>query len=377
MAEIQGSYDELFTAVPNALAGVLDSGETGASVAVFVDGRPVVDVWGGHADAGRTVPWQHDTITNVFSVSKLMGVLCALILADRGEIGLDLPVARYWPEFAAAGKENVLVRHVLGHTAGLPDFDPPFAVEDLYDWRGATARLAAQAPRWEPGTAAGYHSITQGFLIGEVVRRVTGSTLGEYFAAEVAGPLGADFHIDLSPEDDARLSPTLPPPGESEDFVAAAPGPKAEPVPAGHEGLTIRHSNSPAWRRSQIPAVGGYGNARSVALVQSVMACGGTVRGVRLLSPEGCARGWEEQFRGEDSILGMSIRYGMGYGVFGNTYGWGGWGGSMLMLEPQSRMAVAYVTNQVPAPELASSGGHGLEMVMAAYDGLKALNKDS
>jgi len=142
-------------------------------------------------------------------------------------------------------------------------------------------------------------------------------------------------------------------------------------------GLTIRHGNSTAWRRSQIPAASGYGNARSVALVQSVMACGGMVQGVRLLSPEGCARAWEEQFRGEDRIIGMSMRYSMGYGVFGNNYGWGGWGGSMLILEPESHMAVAYVTNQMPDPELASSGGHGMELVMAAYDGLKALSKEA
>lgn len=375
MAEIQGSYDELFAAVPNALVGILDGGETGASVAVFVDGRPMVDVWGGYVDAQRTAPWQRDTITNVWSVSKLMGVLCTLMLADRGELDLDAPVARYWPEFAAAGKERVLVRHLLGHTAGLPDWVPSIEVEDFYDWEHATSLLAAQAPRWEPGTAAGYHSITQGFLVGEVVRRVTGRTVGDYFAAEVAGPLGADFYLKLPPEQDARVAPTVPPAGRTEEFVAAAPGRDAEQAPADRAGLTIRHGNSTAWRRSQIPAASGYGNARSVALVQSVMACGGTVQGVRLLSPQGCARAWEEQFRGEDRIIGMSMRYSMGYGVFGNSYGWGGWGGSMLILEPESRMAVAYVTNQMPDPGLASSGGHGMEFVMAAYDGLRALSK--
>ena len=368
MAEIQGSYDELFSAVPAALAALLDAGDAGGSAAVFVDGAPVVDVWGGFADADRTIPWQRDTIVNVWSVTKTMTALCALILADRGELDLDGPVARYWPEFAAAGKEGVLVRHLLAHTAGLPDWDSPATPGELCDWAAATARLAAQAPRWKPGTAAGYHSLTQGFLVGEVVRRVTGRSVGEFFAGEVAGPLGADFHIGLPAEHDHRVALSVPPPSRDEDYVASAPG--AAATPAAGPRIRVRDGNSVAWRRAQVPAASGFGNARSVALVQSVMACGGTVRGVRLLSQAGCDRAWEEQFRGEDRILGTSMRYGLGYGLFGSTYGWGGWGGSMVMVEPDARMAVAYVTNQILEP-----GGdiRGLEIVMAAYDGLKGL----
>ncbi|MGW7048250.1 serine hydrolase domain-containing protein [Streptomyces avermitilis] len=365
MAEIQGSYDDLFTAVPGVLAALLDAGDVGASVAVFVDGEPVVDVWGGFADADRTIPWQRDTIAGVWSVTKTMTALCALILADRGELDLDLPVARYWPEFAAAGKDGVLVRHLLAHTAGLPNWDG--SVEELYDWPSATARLAAQAPQWEPGTAAGYHSLTQGFLVGEVVRRITGRSVGEFVADEVAGPLGADFRIGLSAEHDHRVALSVPPPSRDEDYLASAPGKTA--ASAG-TGIRVRDGNSVAWRRVQIPAASGFGNARSVALVQSVMACGGTVRGVRLLSQAGCDRAWEEQFSGEDRILGMPMRYGLGYGLFGSTYGWGGWGGSMVMIEPDARMAVAYVTNQMREP---GDDNRGLEVLMAAYDGIKAL----
>src|SRR3954447_15225660 len=264
MADIQGTYDDLFSAVPNKLAELLAEGDVGGSVAVFVDGEPVVDVWAGHADAARTAPWERDTITNVFSTTKTMTALCGLILADRGDLDLDAPVARYWPEFAAAGKENVLVRHLLSHTAGLPDWDGP--IEDLYDWPAATARLAAQAPLWEPGTAAGYHSLTQGFLVGEVVRRITGRTLGEFFAAEVAGPLGADFHIGLPAEHDHRVALTVPPPSRDEDYAASAPGDSATAVPG--TPVRVRNGNSVAWRRAQIPAASGFGNARSVALVQ-------------------------------------------------------------------------------------------------------------
>jgi CubicO group peptidase (beta-lactamase class C family) len=366
MADIQGSYDELFAAVPSALAGLLDDGDAGASVAVFVDGEPVVDVWGGFADADRAIPWQQDTITNVWSVTKTMTALCALILADRDELDLAAPVGRYWPEFAAAGKEKVLVRHLLAHTAGLPDWDGP--VEDLYDWPSATARLAAQAPQWEPGSAAGYHSLTQGFLVGEVVRRITGRSLGDFFAGEVAGPLGADFHIGLPAEEDHRVALTIPPSCRDEDYAASAPGGSAPP--AAGTAVRVRDGNSAAWRRAQIPAASGFGNARSVALVQSVMACGGAVHGLRLLTQTGCDRGREEQFHGVDRILGMQVRYGLGYGLFGSAYGWGGWGGSLVMVEPDDRMAAAYATNQMREP---AGDTRGLEVIMTAHDGLKGL----
>ncbi|MER6955664.1 serine hydrolase domain-containing protein [Streptomyces sp. NPDC000618] len=363
--DIQGSYDDLFTAVPTALAALLDGGDAGGSAAVFVDGEPVVDVWGGFADAERTVPWQRDTIVNVFSVTKTMTALCALVLADRGELDPDAPVARYWPEFAAAGKEGVLVRHLLSHTAGLPDWEGPVA--EVYDWSAATARLAATAPQWEPGTAVGYHSLTQGFLVGEVVRRITGRSPGEFFADEIAGPLGADFRMGLPAEHDHRVAATIPPPSHDEDYAASAPGAAA---PTAGTVLRVRDGNSVAWRRAQIPAASGFGNARSVALVQSVMACGGSVRGVRLLSRAGCERAWEEQFSGEDRVLGMPVSWGLGYGRFGGTYGWGGWGGSLVVIEPETRMTVAYVTNQMREP---ADDQRGMEIVMAAYDGLKGL----
>lgn len=369
MADIQGSYDDLFTAVPTALAALLDGGDLGGSVAVFVDGEPVVDVWGGFADAARGVPWQRDTIVNVWSVTKTMTALCALVLADRGELDPDAPVARYWPEFAAAGKEAVLVRHLLSHTAGLPDWDGPVA--DIYDWPAATARLAAQAPQWEPGTAAGYHSLTQGFLVGEVVRRITGRSPGEFFADEIAGPLGADFRMGLPAEHDHRVALTVPPPSRDEDYTAgAARSDVARTVTATPTAIRLRDGNSVAWRRAQIPAASGFGNARSVALVQSAMACGGSVHGVRLLSRAGCDRAWEEQFSGEDRVLGMPISWGLGYGRFGGTYGWGGWGGSTVMIDPEARAVVAYVTNQMREP---AQDTRGLDLVMAAYDGLQGL----
>ena len=313
MAEIEGFCDERFSAVRDALAELLDGDDVGASAAVFVDGEPVADLWGGYADAARTRPWERDTITNVWSVTKTMLGLCALILTDRGELDLSAPVARYWPEFAACGKENVLVRHVLAHTSGLPDFDPPVAAADLYDWPAVTQRLAAQAPRWEPGALAGYHSLTQGFLAGEVVRRITGKPLGAFFAEEVAGPLGADFHIGLPAEHDHRVADLVAPPSSpAGDWVASSPAGGPDPGALSGDdaspGIRISDGNSLAWRRAQIPSASGFGNARSVAAVQSVLACGGAARGVRLLSQAGCELARQEQYRGVDQILGMSVR---------------------------------------------------------------------
>ena len=198
MAEVGGTCDERFELVRTTFAKSLDAGaDVGASVAVYLDGEPVVDIWGGYADEARTQPWERDTITNVWSTTKTMTFLCALVLADRGELEFHAPVARYWPEFAAGGKERVEVRHVMGHTAGLSGWTEPLEPEDLADWEKVTSLLAAQEPWWEPGSASGYHAVTQGFLIGEIVRRITGASIGSFFADEIAGPLGADFHIGL------------------------------------------------------------------------------------------------------------------------------------------------------------------------------------
>jgi CubicO group peptidase (beta-lactamase class C family) len=374
VADVQGICSERFGAVRQALADSLDADDVGASAAVYLDGEPVVDIWGGYADAARTLPWQRDTITNVWSTTKTMVALCALVLADRGELDLDAPVTGYWPEFGAAGKDGVLVRHVLAHTAGLPDFDDPVSAGDLYDWQAITARLAAQAPRWEPGTMAGYHSLTQGFVVGEVIRRITGRPVGAFFAQEVAGPLGADFHIGLTAEHDHRVAPVIAPPSSpSGDWVASPPvrdqdaGPRSGADPG--RGIRVSDGNSVAWRRAQIPAAAGFGNARSVAAVQSVLACGGAARGVRLLSAAGCEPARQEQYRGFDQVLRTSMRYGMGYGIFDRSVGWGGWGGSLVMVDLDARMTVSYVMNQMLDQD--QGGYRALGIVIAAYEGLE------
>jgi CubicO group peptidase (beta-lactamase class C family) len=374
VAEIQGRCDKRFSAVREALAQSLAKDDVGASAAVYLNGELVADLWGGFADAARSTAWERDTITCVWSTTKTMLALCALILADRGHLDLAAPVARYWPEFAEAGKSGVLVRHLLSHTAGLPDFDEPVAAGDLYDWPAVTARLAAQVPRWEPGTLAGYHSLTMGFLVGEVIRRITGRSVGAFFAEEVAGPLGADFHIGLSAEHDHRVAPVIAPPSSpSGDWIAAPPsrGQAAVPPSSGvsSPGIRLSDGNSLAWRRADIPSASGFGNARSVAAVQSVLACGGTARGIRLLSAAGCELARQEQYRGFDQILGGSRRYGMGYGIFDRSVGWGGWGGSLVMIDLDAHLTVSYVMNQMLDQSLGDY--RGLEIVMAAYEGLE------
>jgi CubicO group peptidase (beta-lactamase class C family) len=294
MADIQGTYDDLFVAVPTALAGLLDGGDVGGSVAVFVDGEPVVDIWGGYTDDSRTTAWSRDTIVNVWSTTKTMTALCALMLADAGEIDFGAPVSAYWPEFAAGGKDAVEVRHLMSHTAGLAGWTEPVTVEDLYDWDKVTALLAAQEPWWQPGTASGYHALTQGFLVGEVVRRVTGQSLGQFFAKEVAGPLGADFHIGLDAAYDDRVATLVPPPS-LRDQIGALPAESLARRLFSNPWLDATETRDRAWRVAEIPAANGHGNARSVAAVQSVLAGGGTTRGVRLLSEAGCNRVFETQ----------------------------------------------------------------------------------
>ncbi len=204
--QTNGTCKPAFEAVRAAFAANFDAGlELGASVAVTVDGESVVDLWAGLATPGGRL-WTEDTIVNVYSSTKTMASLCVLMLADRGKLDLDAPVATYWPEFAQNGKAGVLVSHVMAHSAGLPGFDPPLQVADLYDWKKCCDNLATQAPWWEPGTAVGYHAITQGYLQGELVRRVDGRTLGTFFREEVAARLGADF-ISVSMRRTTTASP--------------------------------------------------------------------------------------------------------------------------------------------------------------------------
>jgi len=376
--ELQGVCDTRFNTVRDVFAANLANGEDiGASAAVFIDGEPVVDLWGGYIDRERTQPWQRDTIVNNFSTTKTMTALVALILADRRELDLNAPVVKYWPEFAPHGKDRILVRHLLGHTAAMCGWTETLTFEDLLDWEKVSSLLARQAPWYEPGTISGYHPMTYGVLIGEVVRRVTGRTLKDFFAEEVAGPLGADYHIGAPASADARVSPMI----QGSPLIQAT-GDLLRDLAYHNPLMTPQLSSTIAWRRAELGGSNGHGNARSVALVQSVLSCGGEVGGVRLLSRAGCERVLEVQADGPDRIVGFDTRWGMGLALQNATlveiYGpriagrrvacWGGSGGSFVMNDLDARMTVAYVMNR--HLEHGGIDSRGIGVIRAAYESL-------
>jgi CubicO group peptidase (beta-lactamase class C family) len=259
-----------------------ERGEIGAAVCVYVDGRKAVDLWGGHKDLERKQPWQKDTIVIMNSVAKSMCALCTHILIDRGLVDFNAPVARYWPEFAGAGKQKVLVRHVLSHTCGVIycDHAPPGS---WFDWDVHNGALEKQEPAWEPGTRGAYNSINIGFILGEIVRRVTGKTVGAFLREEVAQPLGADYHLGMRPEEIARVSDMHPNPKNGFFKIASDPS-----TPLGRAFRSAPTSgyfqNCREIREREVASFGGHGNARAMARIYAMLAGNGTLDGVRLLS---------------------------------------------------------------------------------------------
>jgi CubicO group peptidase (beta-lactamase class C family) len=377
VANIEGHCETRFEAVRTAFADNFETqGDVGASVAVVWNDELVVDLWGGHADADRTQAWERDTITNVWSSTKTMTALCALLLADRGEIDLHAPVAKYWPEFAANDKDAIEVRHLLSHTAGLAGWRDPVTIDDVLDWDRATSLLAAQKVWWEPGTASGYHALTQGHLVGEVVRRVSGKSLGTFFADELAGPLGADFHIGLDPSHFERVSNVIPP---TEPLAASIEAGSLAAEMLANPPLSAEVAWTDAWRRAEVPAANGHGNARSVARVQSVLSHGGSVGGKHFLSPAGCDAVFEQQSSGTDLVLGVPLTLGIGYGLNSaetpiginpRTCFWGGWGGSLVINDLDARMTIAYMMNKMGEGTLGDMRGVGIAFAaMTAVSG--------
>ncbi|MBM7806766.1 CubicO group peptidase (beta-lactamase class C family) [Geodermatophilus bullaregiensis] len=362
MAEVHGSCDDRFSGVREELERQLDGDELGASIAVDLDGETVVDLWGGYRDEQRTTPWTEDTIVNGWSTTKTVLALAALVLVERGELDVHAPVADYWPEFAARGKKDVRVRHLMSHTSGVSGWDPPFSIRDMYDWQTATERLAQQAPWWEPGTASGYHANNQGHLVGEVVRRITNTTFKQFVATEIARPLGADYQIGARESDWDRIAPVVPPRPSDDDprtqdpesvMVKTFTGPVA----------SARAANSPEWRRADLGALNGHTNARGLVRVLRVMSLGGEAGGVRLLSPETIDLVFDQQSDGVDLVLGVPFRFGIGYCLGspivpyvpeGRTFFWGGWGGSMIVMDLDRRLTIGYVMNRM-APGILGS----------------------
>ena len=354
-ASTKGYADARFEEVRAAFdANLLSGADVGASFCATLEGRTVVDIWGGYADEDRTRAWQRDTIINVYSTTKTMTALTALLVADRGDLDFAAPVARYWPEFAANGKAGVTVSHLMSHAAGLSGWQTPITAADLYDWDKVTALLAAQAPYWAPGSAPGYHALTQGYLVGEVIRRITGRTLGTVFRQEIAEPLGADFHIGLPASEDGRVADLIaPPPGTAIGDVQGQSELQANM--ANNPGIDVLATRTRAWRGAEIPAGGGTGNARSVAEIHAMLANGGVAKGKRFLSEAGCRKALELQIEGTDLIMGGPARFGLGFGLAGgavplpnpNTLYWGGYGGSLAIIDMDARTTFGYVMNKM------------------------------
>ncbi|MFF9850201.1 serine hydrolase domain-containing protein [Streptomyces litmocidini] len=368
MVHVEGTSTARFEPVRTALAAHLESGEElGASIAVDVDGVMEVDLWGGHADEARTVPWHQDTVVNLWSTTKTLSSLAALVLVDRGALDLHRPVAHYWPEFAAQGKQDIEVRHVLAHTSGLSGWQQPFTMDDLYDWPTASARLAAQAPWWEPGSASGYHVQTQGQLVGELVRRVSGRTLTEFVDTEIARPARADVQIGARQADWPRIAELVAPPQLS-----------GTPAGLDPEGIFIKtllgspardeHVDTPRWRRAELGAVNGHGNARGMARALSVISRRGLVNGRRLLSEETTEKVLDVQADGLDLFLGVPVRWGIGFALAdartiphmptGRICFWVGRGGSIVMMDLDRRVTFSYTMNRLGDGILGSERTH-------------------
>ena len=375
MSLTNGTTNEQFAPVRDVLEHQLARGEDiGASVAVYSKGELVVDIWGGFVDETQTQPWQSDTLVNVWSTTKTMTFLVALMLSDRGLLDFRAPVTRYWPEFGANGKAAIEVRHLMSHTAGLSGFESHIQPEDLADWDLCVESLAAQAPWWDDRGQSGYHALTQGYLVGEVVRRITGTTIGQFFMSEVADVVGADFYIGLPESEESRVSLVIP---------------NGDPSTLGDiakESLAYRTFSSPAldatmphhrwWRAAEIPAANGHGNARSVATIQSIIANRGEYHGTRFFSEVTGDQIFESQSRGIDLCLGVDSHFGMGYGLASSIVPvgprscfWGGYGGSVISMDQDLGLTVAYMMNKMETGLIGDVRGAniGVAAVMAAF----------
>jgi CubicO group peptidase (beta-lactamase class C family) len=383
--QIQGVCDPHFAPVREAFAeNFAKRGDVGAAVCVYVDGKPVADLWGGYADAARIRLWERDTIACVASTTKGMTTLCAHTLVERGLLDLDAPVARYWPEFAQAGKAHTPVRWLLSHRAGLPAIRQDMPAQSLYDWHTFTAALAATEPWWEPGTRHGYHATTFGFLVGEVIRRISGKSVGQFFQTDVAGPFGIDSFIGVPAGVDTRAAEILPEPpplpGDTTmwDVMLRDPASIAARTflnpPRDPGGMNTR-----AWRAAEIPASNGHTTARALARLYGALACGGTLEGGHLLHPETIDAAITELSYGLDAFLPFPTRFALGFmlptperpfGPSPRAFGHPGRGGSIGFADLDGHIGFGYVMNQYQTGTIQNPDLRWPALVEAVYASL-------
>jgi CubicO group peptidase (beta-lactamase class C family) len=359
---IGGWCDPRFTAVRDSFAAnFTERGETGAAACLIVDGTVVVDLWGGRAGREADRPWQRDTLVNVFSVGKGLVAACAARLAGQRKLDPDAPVTRYWPEFGAAGKQDVTLRVLLSHQCGLPALRTRLPAGSALKWPVMAAALAAEPPWWPPGTGHGYHVNTFGFLAGEVIRRASGRTVGAVLRDEIAGPLGADVHIGLQPGDYGRVAdfdwpgteiPTPPAPDRTPLDELMIHNAYANPGDLSGWGVV----NTAAWRAAEVPSANAHATATGVARVYAALAGGGAVDGVRVVDSGALADAVTEQVYGDDLVLRRPSRFGLGFqltqperplGPGPAAFGHFGAGGSVGLCDPDAGVAFGYVTGQM------------------------------
>lgn len=386
MTRINGYAAPGFERVKDAFTANFEKhGEVGAAFCLYHRGKKVVDLWGGVADADSGRLWTEDSIALVFSSTKGATAICAHLLAQRGELDLDAPVARYWPEFAAGGKQDIPVRWLLSHRVGLPVFDKPLTIEEFLAWEPPVKALAAQSPVWEAGTAHGYHAGTYGWLVGEVIRRISGKSVGTFFADEVAGPLGLDFWIGLPESEESRVVPIISvdlQEGEMDqqavtqrrrDLLEASRDPDSLLNKA--QTTTPLDPNTRDFHVAEIPAGNGITDARSLARMYASLI-GDGVDGVRLLSDETVRKASTEESNGRDEVLQIATRFGLGFsldqeGSLGRegAFGHGGAGGSLGFADPEAGIGFGYVMNQMQL--VAGDDPRTLTLIAAAHESLK------
>lgn len=357
--EVEGSIAPGFERVGDALAkSFREHGEVGASVSVVVDGETKVDIWAGHADKERTRPWAQDTIVNLYSTTKGVAAAEAAILVDRGLLDVEAPVVRYWPEFGEAGKQDIPVKWLLSHQAGLPAIDEPLPPGGALHWPTVIGALERQKPEWIPGSEMGYHAITYGWLIGEVIRRISGMSPGAFLQKEISRPLGIDLFIGTSAAEDVRTAEMIPPQGAP----ALPTGPDPTSLPARALGIANppagANVNSREWRAAELPAANGHGNARALARLYGAMARGGDIGGVKLMGPGTIERFAREEAACIDKVIGFEVRRGLGFilnspggryhwGPNAGTFGHSGAGGSLGFADPRAKLGFGYAMNQM------------------------------
>lgn len=366
--EIQGWCAPRFAPLKDAFRrNFTEAGELGAAFAAYVGGEPVADLWAGSLDSRHSAPWAENTLVNIFSTTKGLVSALALRLVAEGKLSLERPVAHYWPEFAQAGKQDIPVKWLLGHRAGLPAIRELLPDDALYDWDRMCAALAAEAPWWTPGTRHGYHPITFGWLVGEVLRRASGKGVGRLLQDSFAHPLGLDMHIGVPAAEQVRIARISRPAPDPSNVEATGFMQKMMADPTGITARAFANpmsiatgTNTAEWRSAAIPAANGHATARAVARFYAALAVGGTLDGVEVLPRDILKYCWTETSAGADAVLGIDTRFSHGWmlsqnrpgAAFGpgrRSFGHPGAGGSLGMADPDRGIAVGYVMNRMGA----------------------------